>query len=102
MVPNKKKVLPVTLSFEVKITDIIDFYELKYRMCANRLRMTEWQDCEIFYAPTTGRESLIFMIAIASEKNKEISFIDASDLRYTICFRTSTLSWIVSLSLFET
>ena len=28
MVPNKKKVLPVRLSFDVKITDVIDFYEL--------------------------------------------------------------------------
>ena len=44
MVPNKKNILPVRLSFDVKITNVIDFYELKYRMCANRSRMAECQD----------------------------------------------------------
>ena len=64
MVPNKKKVLPVRLSFEVKIIDDIDFYELKYRMCANESIIIEEQDYKISYAPTVDGESLRFMITI--------------------------------------
>ena len=76
IVQDKKKVLPVRLSFEVKITDVINFYELKFRMCANGSRMIKWQDYELFYSPTADGEPLRFMIAMASEENKELSFIE--------------------------
>ena len=35
MMQNKKKMLPVRLSFEVNIIDVIDLYELKCRICTN-------------------------------------------------------------------
>ena len=71
MVTNKKKVLPVILSFEVKITDVMDFYELKCRMCAIESRMIEGQDYKISYYPIADGESLRFMIVMVSEKDKE-------------------------------
>ena len=70
MVPNNKKVLPFRLSFEVQIADVIDFYELKCRMCANGSKIIEGQDYEISYTPTADRESLRFFIAIVSEKRR--------------------------------
>ena len=78
-VPNKKKVLSVRLSFDVKITDVIDFYELRYRICANGSRIIEGQDYGIPYALTTNEESLRFMVVISSEENKELLFIDISN-----------------------
>ena len=70
MVPNNKKVLPVRLSFEVKVTDVIDFCELKCRMGTNGSRTIEGQDYEISYAPTIDGESLRLFIAISSEEKK--------------------------------
>ena len=79
MVPNKKKVLPLRLSFEVKITGVIDFDELKCRICANGLRMIEGQDYKISYTLTTDGESLRFMIAMVPEEDKKLSFINSSN-----------------------
>ena len=44
-----------------------------------RKKIIEGQDHEIPYASTSDEESLRFMIAIASEENKELLFIDESN-----------------------
>ena len=67
MVPNHKTLLPVRLSFEVKITNFTtDFYELKTRIFTNGLKMIEGQDYETSCAPTTDGGSLQYIITIAS------------------------------------
>ena len=48
-------------------------------MCANESKRIERQDYEISYAPTADGESFRFFIAIASEENEKLSFIDASN-----------------------
>ena len=40
-IPEGKKVLPTRLSFEAKLTDVLDFYEIKVRMCANGSKMIQ-------------------------------------------------------------
>ena len=67
IVTNNKNLLKFRLSFEDKITDVVDFYELKTRMCAKGSKMIEGQDYEISNSSTADEESLRFMIAIASE-----------------------------------
>ena len=63
-IPCDSKVLPPRLSFDVKITDIDHFYELKCRLCADGSRMTEGIVFENSYAPNAdadarGRRTLI-------------------------------------------
>ena len=50
-IPTGKKVLPTRLSFEVKLADILDFYEMKVRMCANGSKMIQGHDFTVAYAP---------------------------------------------------
>ena len=40
-IPKGKKVLPTRQSFEVKLIDVLDFYEIKVRMCANGSTMIQ-------------------------------------------------------------
>ena len=68
-IPDGKKVLPTRLSFEVKLTDVLDFYEIKVRMCANGSKMIQGQDFTVSYAPTVDADSFILSIAlVASDK----------------------------------
>ena len=68
-IPNERKVLPPRLSFEIKITDIDHFYELKYRLCADCSRMTEGIDFENPYAPTADADALRIIISRATHHN---------------------------------
>ena len=56
LMPEGKKILPTKLSFETKITDIDDYYELKVRMCANGANMVQGKDYFISYAPTVDSD----------------------------------------------
>ena len=49
-------ILPSRLSFEVKITDVNNFYELKCRLCADGSRMTEGIDFSDSYTPTSNAD----------------------------------------------
>ena len=40
-IPEGNKFLLIKLSFEVKLTDVLDFYEIKVRMCANGSTMIQ-------------------------------------------------------------
>ena len=57
--------LSTRLSFEVKITDVQDYYEIKVRMCADGSRMVKGADFSISYGPTVYLDSLSLIIAIA-------------------------------------
>ena len=64
-IPDGKKVLPTKLSFEVKLTDVLDFYEIKVRMYANGSKMMQGQHFTVSYAPTIDADSFRLSIAIA-------------------------------------
>ena len=78
-ISKDKKILSTRLSFEVKITDVQDYYEIKVRMCADRSRMVQGVDFSISYTPTVNSDSLRLIIIIAASKGKNIIFIDASN-----------------------
>lgn len=67
MAPNNRKVLSAILLFEFKITDTLDFYDLKTRMCTNGSKMVKEQDYEISDAPAADEKSLRFITSNASE-----------------------------------
>ena len=85
--PKGTKILPAKLSFEVKITDIAHFYELKTRFCANGSRQLEGIDFEVSFAPVADADSLRFMIALATSEGMIFIFIDASN-----AFQTNIIS----------
>ena len=96
MVPSKKNELPVRLLFEVNITDVVPFYELKCRTRTNRSIIIEGHDYEISYIPTADWESLRFMIAITLEENMELLFIDASNVFKTnVIFNPKDRQYVV-------
>ena len=64
-IPDGKKVITTRLSFEVKLTDVLDLYEIKVRMCANGSKMIQRQDFTVSYAPTVDADSFRLSIAIA-------------------------------------
>ena len=68
-IPSDSRVLPARLSFDVKITDVDHFYELKCRLCADGSRMTEEIDFENSYAPTTDDNALRIIILQAAQYN---------------------------------
>ena len=49
---KRKQFLRTRFSFEVKLTDVLDFYEIKVRMRANRSKIIYVQDYTVSYAPT--------------------------------------------------
>ena len=87
LLPKDTKILPSKLSFEVKITDIAHFYELKTRFCANGSRQLEGIDFEVSFAPVADADSLRFMITIATSEGMIFIFIDASN-----AFQTNIIS----------
>ena len=72
-------ILPSRLSFEVKLTDVDTFYELKCRLCADGSRMTEGIDFSESYAPTSDADSFRLIIALASSKGYWLIFYDVSN-----------------------
>ena len=86
-IPAHKKVLPTRLSFEVKLTDVLDFYEIKVRMCANGSKMIQGVDFSDSYAPTVDADSFRLTLNIAASEDMNIVFIDASN-----AFQTNVIS----------
>ena len=86
-IPDGKKFLPTRLSFEVKLTDVLDFYEIKVRMCTNGSKMIQGQDFKVSYAPTVDADSFRLSIALAVSDEMIIVFIDASN-----AFQTNVIS----------
>ena len=89
-IPKVKKVLSTILSFEVKITDVQDYYEIKVRMCADGSRMVQGVDFSIPYAPTADSDSLRLIIDIASSDGMSIIFTDVSNAFQKMRYRTRT------------
>ena len=81
--PKDKKVLPTRLSFEVSLTDILNFYEIKVRMCANGSRMIQGVDFTSSYSPTVDADSFRLSMNIAASEKMIIVFIDASNASQT-------------------
>ena len=77
--PEGTTILRPRLTCEVKITDSEDYYELKYRMCADGSRMVEGLDYDISYAPVIYGDSLLLMIALAASKKLTFYFLDISN-----------------------
>ena len=73
------KVLPTRLSFEVNLTDVMDFYEIKVRMCANGSNMVQGQDFTVSYAPTVDADSFRLSLNISASDDMVVVFIDASN-----------------------
>ena len=86
-IPKDKKVLAKRLSFEVKITGVQDYYEIKVRMCTDKSRMVQGSDFSISYAHMVKSESLRLIIEIASSEGMTIVYIDASH-----AFQTNVIS----------
>ena len=42
-IPEGKKFLPIILSFKVKLTEVLEFYKTKGRMCTNGSKMIQGQ-----------------------------------------------------------
>ena len=82
-IPEGKKVLPTRLSFEVKLTDVLDFYEITIRMCANGSKIIQGQDFTVSYALTVDANSFRLAIAIAASDEMILVFIDASNAYQT-------------------
>ena len=72
-------ILPSRLSFEVKITDVNNFYELKCRLCADESRMTKCIDFFKSYAPMSDADSFRTIIALAATKKYWLTFYDVSN-----------------------
>ena len=70
--PPNTLILNPRVTFEVKITDISTFYELKCRFCANGSRMVECLDYELAFAPVVDGPHLYFMIAISTAEGIDL------------------------------
>ena len=63
------KILLPNLTFEVRITDITHFYEMKIRLCANGSKMAEDVHFENSFAPTTDIYSFRTIVVLAAHLN---------------------------------
>ena len=72
----------------MKLTDVLDFYEIKVRMCANGSKMIQEQDFTVSYVPTVDADSFRLAIEIAVSDEMIIVFIDVSNV-----FQTNDISY---------
>ena len=63
----------------MKLTDVIDVYEIKVRICANGSSMIQGIDFIESYAPTVDTDSFILSLNIAASDDITVAFIDASN-----------------------
>ena len=75
------------MSFEIKVIDVDNFNELKYRLCADGSRMVERIDFANIYDPTTDTDSLRLVIALAAQDYLDLIFFDVSNT-----FQTNVIS----------
>ena len=61
------KLLLPNLTFEVRITDIPHFYEMKTRLCANGSKMDEDTDFKNSFAATTNVYSFRTIVVLAAQ-----------------------------------
>ena len=71
--------MPTRLTFEVKLTDVLDFYEIKVRMCANGSKMVQGRDYTTSYAPIVDADSFRLSLNIAASDEMIVVFVDASN-----------------------
>ena len=69
------------------MTDVLDFYEIKVRMCANGSKMVQGQDFTVSYAPAVDADSFRLAISIVASDEIILVFIDASN-----AFQTNVIS----------
>ena len=86
-IPTGKKIFLTRLSFEVKLTDVLDFYEIKVRMFANGSKMVQGLDYKVSYAPTVDTNSFRLSLNIAASDDMMVVFINASNT-----FQTNLIS----------
>ena len=79
LLPQDTKFINPRLTFEVRITDLPTFFELKVRLCADGSRMVMGLDYDLSFAPVIDSPSLHFMIAIATSEGMTFYFIDISN-----------------------
>ena len=73
--------------FQVKITDLKHFYELKVRLCANNSKIQERLDFKESYSLTTALDLLRLMVSLKIYKSIEFYFTDTE-----IVFQTNSVS----------
>ena len=74
-----KKILPTRLLFELKLTFVLDFYEIKVRMCTNGSKMIHEQDYIVSYTSIVDVDSFRWTAAIVASDEMIVVFIDASN-----------------------
>ena len=77
--PPDTRIINPRITFEVKITDIPTFYELKCRFCGNGSIMIEGPDYDLSFASVVDGPHLFFMIAISTAENMVLYFVDISN-----------------------
>ena len=78
-IEGSQKFLPPRLYFEVKITDLDYFHELKCRLCADGSRMAEGIDLVNSYTPTADADSLRLVIALVVTYCLDLTLYDVSN-----------------------
>ena len=79
LTPPNTKVLPTRLLFEVCLTDVDDYYDLKARMCANGTTIVHGIDFIESYSPTVDTDSFCLIMMIVASEGIIIVFIDTSN-----------------------
>ena len=98
---KETKILPVKLSFEVKITGLAHYYESKTRFCANGACQLEGIDFEVSFALAADTDSLRLMISIPISEGMIFVFIDASNVFQTIIISNpSKRNYIILLTMY--
>ena len=80
LLPPDTTILRPRLTCEVRITDTDNYYELKFRLCADGFRMVVGINFDSSYAPVIDGESLLLMIAVATSRDMKFHFLDISNV----------------------
>lgn len=78
------------LSFEVKLTNVLDYYEIKVSMCNNRSEMMQYLYFMVSYAPTVGTDLFRLSLKITAGVGMIVVSIDASNAFQTTIISDST------------
>ena len=74
-----KNILPTSLLFELKLTFVLNFYEIKVRMCTNGSKIIHDQDYTVSYTSIVDIDSFRWTTAIVASDEMIVVFIDASN-----------------------
>ena len=77
--PPNTKIFPLQLAFQVKITDIDNYYKLKSRLCLNGSSMIEGIDFDISFAPVADSSSIRILCSLATLEQMYLIVLDISN-----------------------